>query len=315
MNIVDLNNKATIDFKSNQLPDNESIKSEKLLINEIDINNSKEDFTASAKLIYNKLLTISNTTLSLSDKGSQANDWVKRSEINPQIEKNMNSVIKYLKNSTSNVLSIFTLRRDTSSLDITQWGKGAEFVTKYGLLPKAGLNTTNILTNSYEALCKNMNEAQSLQLRLSIIGLGTSWDASSFSVGFDKVIQQQTESGTLMYGFVKGLATAYNNAGDFKIHEVLDSGKTAIGFQDDEVLNTVPDPSKYILDLIGQIFSNPLNLVYILSLYEKVMKYNLTENLISNLAIKQNINNDSLNTDYRGTPIDNKVSTSEGILT
>jgi hypothetical protein len=216
---------------------------------------------------------------------------------------------------SSNVLSLFNMRRDTSSLDITQWGKGAEFATKYGILPKAGVNTTNIINNSYQKLCENMNRAQSLQLRLGVFELGSTWNASSFSLGFEELIKKQTQEGTLIYGFVKGLATSYNNKGDYKLYEVLDEGKAALGYPaDDEILGHVPDQPIGLLDYIKSIFEPPLNLIYIISLYEKKIKYGERDNFVDNLAIIQNIN-DPIQTDYRGTPIEiDPVKTSEGIL-
>lgn len=326
MKIVDLNDKLTVNFKSNYLPTKTDIKEKKSTLNQIDIYNSQEDFTSSAKVIYNELIDLSLINLlqnSLANIGFQAFGWLKIAESNPYIsdiifDPNNKDIYVYLDIVSSNVLSLFNLRRDISSLDATQWGKGAEFAVKYGILPKAGLNTTNIINNSYKKLCENLNRAQSLQLRLDIAGLETSWDASSFSLGFEELIKQQTQEGESIYGFVKGLATSFNNKGDYKIYEVLDAVKKAIKFQDDEVLGIVPYQSKEILNFINTIFTPPFNLTYTLSLYEKNMKYNLLSNYSDNLFISLNSYEQNTNypfeADYRGTPITTKLNTSESIL-
>jgi hypothetical protein len=324
MNIIDLNNPLTINFKSNYLSTNEAVKEKKLELDTIANYNYKEDYESSADLIYKKLLDLSELSFSeitLKMMGAQAYDWIKLAENNPYIAKilfvtgdlptiNLNII-------SSDILSLLNIRRDMSSLDATQWGKGAEFVTKYGILPKAGTNTKNILNNSYQKLCENMNRAQSLQLRLGVLELDGTWDASSFSLGFEELIKKQTQEGTLTYGFVKGLSTSYNNRGDYKLYEALDAGKTAVGYPaDDEVLGHVPDQPEWMISYIKTIFPPPLNLIYIISLYEKIMKYNDIINTVDNLAINQNINNNTFTTDYRGTPIDNKsMITSEGVLT
>ncbi|MFA5152376.1 MAG: hypothetical protein WC554_07460, partial [Clostridia bacterium] len=150
MNIIDLNNPLTINFKSNYLSTNESVKEKKLELDIIANYNSKEDYESSADLIYKKLLDLSELSFSeitLKMMGAQAYDWIKLAENNPYIAKilfvtgdlptiNLNII-------SSDILSLLNIRRDMSSLDATQWGKGAEFVTKYSILPKAGTNTKN----------------------------------------------------------------------------------------------------------------------------------------------------------------------------
>lgn len=324
MNEIDINNRMAIDFQTNENATLDIIKNERSSINLLKIYENNKDYINSAKLILSQLLSIANSNLSIIDKGKIAYSWIKRLEENPKIVKEANVIIgppiNWLKNGSSNILSVFNMRRDMSSLDATQWGKGKEFATKYGILPKAGENTTKIITDSYQKLCENMNRAQSLQLRLNIGGLNVAWDSSSFSSGFDKLVQQYASSPTSIYGFVKGAATAYNNAGDFKIYEILDLYSSTLGGSN-EYSNTI---SIWLMNFILKILPPPINLIFLLSIYDKINPYFKEELKIENICIKQKsqyIDNYSTSNnqttyfcDFRGTPISNKNSTNENIL-